>query len=271
MLMLALCCMAVSSDAHGQNKPRVSKKLPIKGDVFPIKGRPAFLIMPKKVDSNRRTPWVWYAPTLRGLPARSELWMFNRFLAKGIAIAGVDVGESYGSPAGRAIYEALFQELTEKRGMSTKACLLARSRGGLMLYSWAAANPSQVACIAGIYPVCNISSYPGLGRACGAYSMTQAQFAEKLAEHNPIDRLAPLAKARVPIFHLHGDRDAVVPLEANSGEVAKRYKKLGGVMTLEIVKGQGHNMWSGWFKSQRLVDFVIANAKASDAAKPKSR
>ncbi len=32
-------------------------------------------------------------------------------------------------------------------------------------------------------------------------------------------------------------------------------------MTLEIVKGQGHNMWPGWFTSQKLVDFVIAHAR----------
>ena len=32
-------------------------------------------------------------------------------------------------------------------------------------------------------------------------------------------------------------------------------------MTLEVVKGQGHNMWPGWFQSQILVDFVIKHAK----------
>lgn len=130
-----------------------------------------------------------------------------------------------------------------------------------MLYNWAAQNPKAVACIAGIYPVCNLTSYPGLARACKAYGMTKAQLAAKLAEHNPIDRLARLAKEKVPIFHIHGDRDRVVPLNANSAELKKRYEKLGGKMTLEIVKGQGHNMWSGWFHSQRLVDFVIAHAR----------
>jgi fermentation-respiration switch protein FrsA (DUF1100 family) len=186
--------------------------------------------------------------------------MFERFLKAGIAIAGVDVGESYGSPDGRRVYSALHQELAEKRGLAKKACLLARSRGGLMLYCWAAENPEKVRCIAGIYPVCNIASYPGLGRACKAYGMTKEQLAAKLSEHNPVDRLEPLARAKVPIFHIHGDKDRTVPLEANSGLVATRYKELAGTMTLEVVKGQGHNMWSGWFQSQNLVDFVIAHA-----------
>ena len=91
--------------------------------------------------------------------------MFERFLKAGIAIAGVDVGESFGSPKGRKIYSALHKHLVDKRGMAEQACLLARSRGGLMLYCWAAENPDKVRCITGIYPVCNIASYPGIRRA----------------------------------------------------------------------------------------------------------
>jgi hypothetical protein len=226
-----------------------------------VKGRTAFLILPKKAEAGEATPWVWYAPTIGNHPDKTEKWMFGQFLDSGIAIAGVDVGESHGSPEGRAVYSALYRELVEKRGLAKKASLLARSRGGLMLYNWAAENPDSVACIAGIYPVCNLISYPGLKRACGAYGMTEDQLAAKLAEHNPIDRLAPLAKAQVPIFHIHGDQDGTVPLEENSAELKKRYDQLGGAMTLEVVKGQGHDLWPGWFLSQGLVDFVITHAR----------
>jgi pimeloyl-ACP methyl ester carboxylesterase len=130
-----------------------------------------------------------------------------------------------------------------------------------MLYCWAVENPDKVRCITGIYPVCNIASYPGLKRACGAYGLTAEELKAQLSKLNPIDRLAPLAKAKVPIFHIHGDKDSVVPLDKNSAIIKERYDKLGGSMTLEIVKGQGHNMWPGWFQSQNLVDFVITNVK----------
>jgi hypothetical protein len=186
--------------------------------------------------------------------------MFERFLKAGIAIAGVDVGESYGNPKGRAIYSSLHEHLVTKRRLAKQACLLARSRGGLMLYCWAAENPEKVRCITGIYPVCNIVSYPGLKRACGAYGLTSVELEAELAKHNPIDRLAALAKAKVPIFHIHGDKDRVVPLDKNSAIIKERDDKLGGPMTLEVVPGQGHNMWSGWFQSQNLVDFLIAHA-----------
>ena len=237
----------------------VEKRLPMKGEVFPMEGRPAFLILPETPKVGP-IPWILYAPTLRGLPGGAEKWMFERFLKAGIAIAGVDVGESYGSPKGRAVYSALHEHLVAKRGLAKQACLLARSRGGLMLYCWAAENPDKVRCITGIYPVCNIASYPGLKRACGAYGLTAEKLEAELAKHNPIDRLAALAKAKVPIFHIHGDKDRVVPLDKNSAIIKERYDKLGGPMTLEVVPGQGHNMWSGWFQSQNLVDFLIAHA-----------
>ena len=224
------------------------KKLPVEGgEVFKIGDRTAFLILPKEGKSKDPTPWVWYAPTLKGLPGPEEKWMIEQFLSHGIAIAGIDVGESYGSPEGTRIYSALYDELTKNRGMAARACLLARSRGGLMLYNWATENPKRVACIAAIYPVCNLKSYPGLAQACGAYKMTEEQLAAKLSAHNPIDRLAPLAKEKVPIFHLNGDNDTIVPLDKNSAIVKERYEKLGGKMELKIFKGQGHNMWAGWF------------------------
>ena len=250
--VFAITCLASAA------QPK--KKLPLPGEVFAIEGQTAFLIQPDTKPAKGAMPWVWYAPTLRSLPGEAEKWMFERFLKAGIAIAGIDVGESYGSPKGRAAYSALHKHLVEKRGLVKQACLLARSRGGLMLYSWAAENPDKVRCITGIYPVCNITSYPGLPRASGAYELTAEQLKAQLAKHNPIDRLAPLAKAKVPIFHIHGDMDRLVPLDKNSAIIKQRYDALGGPMTLEVVKGQGHNMWIGWFQSQALVDFLIKHA-----------
>src|SRR5262245_57135501 len=96
----------------------------------------------------------------------------------------------------------------------------------------------------------------GIAKAAGAYEMKPEELEAHLQEHNPIERLASLAKAKVPLFAIHGDVDAVVPLEANSGLVKERYTALGGSMQLLILKGQGHNMWPGFFQSQELVNFV---------------
>ena len=226
-----------------------------------FEGRDAFIIMPKNhAESN--IPWIMYAPTLKGLPnERDEGWMIDKFLEAGIAISGINIGESYGNPEGRKIYTKFHDFLTKKKNFSQKASLLARSRGGLMLYNWAAENPEKVKCIAGIYPVCNLSSYPGLNRAAPAYKITESELEKNLHLHNPIDKLKPLAEARIPIFHIHGNVDRVVPLKLNSGIISKRYKLLGEKMQLIVPEGQGHNMWEGFFKCKELVDFVINSSK----------
>ena len=140
-----------------------------------------------------------------------------------------------------------------------------------MLYNWAANNPKKVKCIAGIYPVCNLRSYPGLERAAPAYKMSASELANSLSENNPINRLQNLAKADVPIFHIHGNVDTVVPLKSNSGIIAKRYQRFGGNMHLVVPKGQGHNMWEGFFKCDELVNFVINCANGNTLLPPKAK
>ena len=121
--------------------------------------------------------------------------MIDRLHGAGIAIAGIDVGESYGSPAGIEGYQNLYLELTENRGFKKKPVLLARSRGGLMLYGWAVKHPNSVGGVAGIYPVCNIASYPGVNRAASAFDMEPEELSASLKEFNPVDNLRPLGCA----------------------------------------------------------------------------
>jgi hypothetical protein len=235
------------------------KNLPLDGEVFVVSGRTAFLI-PAKTDRHvPAKPWVWYAPTLPNLPGPEERWMFEKFRAAGVAIAGIDAGESYGSPAGNRVFDTLYAAMTA-RGYSAKPVLLGRSRGGLMTLSWGAANPGKVGGFAGIYPVCDIASYPGVERAAGAFGLKPDELKARLKDFNPVDRLGGLAKAKVPLFAIHGDVDKVVPLEANSGRVKERYAALGGSMTLVVPPQQGHNMWPGFFRCPELVEFVVACA-----------
>ncbi len=249
---LVLCVLNLTRSAAGAAER----------EQFKVGSNEAFVIMPPDaVRVGVPTPWVWYAPTLsKRHPNRDEQWMIDRLHAAGIALAGVDVGESYGSPQGVQVYQAFYQELTTKRGFSRRPVLLARSRGGLMLYSWAVANPESVAGIAGIYPVCNIASYPGIATAAPAFGLTADQLKESITQHNPIDKLKPLAKQRVPIFHIQGDSDNVVPHEDNTELLEKRYRALGGPIQVELIEGQGHNMWRGWFESKSLTRFMIKHS-----------
>lgn len=248
--------------AQSQNQKN-RKRLPVPGHQFEIQGHQAFLIAPENSRNQEKgKKWLWYAPTLLPYPGPEEKWMIEKFLSSGISIAGIDVGESYGSPAGTKIFSAFYDDMTNRLGYSQKPSLLCRSRGGLMLYNWAADHPSQVSCIAGIYPVCNMESWPGLEKAAPAYGISAESLKKELSKHNPVDRINELAREKVPIFHIHGDSDTVVPLESNSQLLASRYQKLGGPITLSVPEGQGHNMWTGFFQCRELVDFVIQNSQS---------
>jgi dipeptidyl aminopeptidase/acylaminoacyl peptidase len=254
-----------------KNDEKPVKDLILPGESFLVEGRPAFVLLPPQQKRAKPQPWVLYAPTLPGLPDQHEKWMHEQFLAAGIAVAGIDIGEAYGSPKGKELFTAFHREMTMKRGFAKKPCLLGRSRGGLWVTSWAADNPDKVAGLAGIYPVFDLRSYPGLAQAAPAYGLTTKQLESRLAEFNPIERVGLLAKARVPALLIHGDEDRVVPLKENSGEFTARYKAQGAeaLVKLIVARGQGHNYWQGFFRCQELVDFVVTRAKAGQEEKGK--
>ncbi len=217
-----------------------------------------FFLPPLEPAANGARPWLWYAPVITGKNPNAALdWLFGRLRTKGFAICGVDVGESYGNPAGRAVYTQMYEKLTRERRLSPRPCLLPQSRGGLMLYNWVVEHPGSVARIGGIYPVCDLRSYPGLAKAAPAYGMTESELEQQLANHNPVDRIAPLAAERVPILHLHGDSDKVVPLKANSGELIRRYRQLGGPGELIVIPGKGHAEVPEFFHCERLAEFFL--------------
>ena len=81
----------------------------------------------------------------------------------------------------------------------------------------------------------------------------------QIDKHNPLARIEPLANADVPVLHLHGDHDTVLPLESHSGELVKRYRKLGGRAELIVIHGKGHEVVPEFWQDVRLVDFFVEN------------
>ena len=212
-----------------------------------VAGHDGFLMV-----SPIRTPhWLIYAPTLTGLlPSVEEKWLFEKCLDAGISIAGVDVGESYGNLNGQAIYTELYQFMVNK-GFSSKVILYGRSRGGLMTLAWAVNHAECVAGIAGLYPVYNLVSYPGLYSVASTYNMTPQALQDKLSEYNPVDRVDILHG--IPFFSVCGDIDNIVPYEMNTGRIKAKIH-----VECVMMKNQGHSMWPGYFTCQELVDFIIA-------------
>lgn len=249
-----------SSIAWAADPP--AKTLVVPGETFWVAERPAFLFHAAGPQRRSPQPWVLYAPTLAPYPDAHEKWLHERITQAGVAVAGIDMGEAYGSPQGNEGLTKLYEELVGKRGFSPKPCLLGRSRGGLWVTSWAAANPEKVAGVAGIYPVFDFRTYPGIARAAPAYGVSAEELQRRAPEWNPIERVSQLAKARIPAFLIHGDVDKVVPLRENSAEFLARYQAAGAgdSVRLVVAEGQGHNFWPGFFQNEEFVAFVIRQA-----------
>ena len=258
---------AAASNPNDETAP--IKALILPGETFRVDGKPAFLLTPPEALRRRPQPWILYGVTRPAYPDAHEKWMHEQFLSAGVVVAGIDVGEAHGSPEAREAYEALYQTLTRDRGFAARPCLLGRSRGGLYVTGWAADHPDRVAGLAGIYPVFDVRSYPGLAKAAPAFGMTPEQLDEALETLNPIERVGVLAELRVPALFIHGDIDEVVPLAENSAAFVDRYRSAGAgdAVTLIVAEGQGHNYWEGFFRCRELVDFAIARARAGAAGR----
>ena len=74
----------------------------------------------------------------------------------------------------------------------------------------------------------------------GAYGFASRQEAKKWAA-NPIDHAAVIAKAKIPIIHVVGDADIIVPPSENSAIFEERLKQSGHTMTVINKPGVGHH------------------------------
>lgn len=224
---------------------------------FTVDGHDAFVRLPDRRDGDAALDWVWFAPVVDGQPSARHDHLSRGILAAGHAFAGVSVGESYGSPAGRAVFTAFHDEVTRRFELAPRATLLAQSRGGLQHYAWASEHPELVRRIGGIYPVCDLRDWPGLERAAPAYGLRPDELERELAAHNPLDVLEPLARAGVPVFHVHGDQDTVVAHTAHTQRLAARYRELGGPVEVDVVPGHGHEEADVFFVNARLLSFLL--------------
>ncbi len=92
--------------------------------------------------------------------------------------------------------------------------------------------------IAGIYPVYDLSSYPGMAKAAPAYGLTEAELNKRLDEFNPIARAGVLAKAKLLCTSFMATRTKSYHLEANSAALAAKYREAGAesFITVNVIK-----------------------------------
>ena len=237
-LALALICASLASAYAKPESFEVGEhKAYIEAAAKPAKGK----------------PWIWYGPNVKGdFIILKHKFYADAFLNAGICIASYDLGEVRGAPGSTAKFSMFYDEMV-KRGYSTKPILLGQSRGGIMTLAWAVRNPDKVTAWAGIYPVCNLASYPlrfSKEQTLADYGMPEEQIRAKLGDLNPIDNLAALAKNKIPLFSVHGDKDGTVPYNENTQLLKERYEAAGGTCEVKVIPGRGHEVTDAFFKCQ---------------------
>ncbi|MCC5937621.1 MAG: hypothetical protein JJU34_10080 [Lunatimonas sp.] len=202
---------------------------------FPFEERDAHVTLAK--NPLRGNPWVWRA--------RFPEWhteMDSILLSEGFHIAYVNTDNMYGSPAAVAVWDRFYDYLTTDWRLHPKVSLEGVSRGGLFIFNWAKRNPEKVNAIYAEAPVYDFKSWPGgFGAGRGseadwerlkiAYGFASDEEALAYTD-NPIDNLEGLALAKVPLLHMIGLNDEVVPPAENTYVLIDRYIKLGGPATV---------------------------------------
>ena len=232
---------------------------------FQLQGRDCKIVAPLTVAKGN--PWIWRA-RFWGHEPQVDLALLER----GFHVVYMDVSNLYGAPTAVDPWNHFYDFLTNK-GLAPKCVLEGMSRGGLILYDWAAANPQRVACIYADAPVCDVKSWPGgkgaspgspddWKRCLKAYGLTEAEM--MAYDKNPIDNLEPLAKAMVPALHVCGAADKVVPMDENTNILKQRYQKLGGLVRVIEKEGVGHHPHS--LKDPKpIVDFILTYTQSTNA------
>lgn len=251
IIYLVLLCLITSLAVQAQEKK--SEWNGCDRYDFTFKDRQATVVVPKK--AAKGNPWIWRPAFFDAFPSVDKA-----LLEKGFHIVYYDVTHLYGSPRAVSLGTEFYKDITDRYGLSPKVTLEGFSRGGLFAFNWAAQNTDKVACIYVDAPVCNVFSWPGRKNATlwndllKEWNLTDAEM-----EHfkgNPIDNLAPIAAAGIPIISVCGDSDQTVPYKENMDVVRSRYLAAGGPVEVILKKGCDHHPHS-LDNPEPVVDFIL--------------
>lgn len=219
--------------------------------------RTIHIVEPKKTAKGR--PWVW----------RARFWghepqLDRALLERGFHLVYCDVTELFGNTQAVQLWNQFYAAL-QKTGLARQMTLEGMSRGGVYMYNWALANPDKIACIYADAPVLDLKSWPGgLGKGKGsksdwelfkkAYNLSEA--AARKFNQSPLDNAEKIAALKIPIIHVVGDADEVVPLNENTEPFEKRIRAAGGHITVlhkPDVKHHPHSLPN----PSPILDFIL--------------
>ncbi len=198
------------------------------------------VVQPRR--ANRAHSWV----------LRARFWghqpqLDRKLLEMGFHILYCDVADLYGSKEAVKRWDK-FYKIAHAAGLQKQVVLEGMSRGGLIVYNWATKNPQKVAAIYADAPVLDLKSWPmGCDSAKGdvkkmlkAYGAKDCSKMEKF-KGNPIDKVKKIARADIPIIHVVGDADDVVPCVDNSYKFRTIMQSYGSDIEMITKPEVGHH------------------------------
>lgn len=232
------------------------------GYEFTVNNSTCYLVAPNR--PAKGNPWL----------IRARFWGHEpqtdiALLENGFFITYCDVANLYGSDKAIERWNNFYQKM-RKAGLDEKVVLEGMSRGGLIVYNWAAQNTEKVACIYADAPVMDIKSWPmGKGMSAGSDTDTKQLFEaygfkdeqEALSwNKNPLNAATNIAKAQIPILHVVGETDSIVPVIENTAIFEKRMDELGAPIQVISKPGIGHHPHS-LYNPESIVQFILNATK----------
>jgi len=223
---------------------------------FKHQGHPCRVAAPKR--TAKGAPCIW-----RGYYWGHQPQFDVAMLERGWHIVYCSVSNLFGSPKAVKRWDGFYTFL-QQHAFGKKPVLEGMSRGGLIIHTWATANPGKVGGIIGDNAVLDLRSWPGdfnkpdqghaplWNKVKEVYGFANDAEARAYARY-PVDTVVELKKAQVPLMYLVADADPVVPSKANAFAAEK---KLGGYARVIRKPGLGHHPHS--LRNPRpMVDFAM--------------
>jgi sialidase-1 len=232
---------------------------------FPFQNTQAWYVKPKQALPGN--PWVWRAhfPTW-------HTEMDSILLTRGFHIAYVNTNDLFAHPKAMQVWDAFYDHLVHEKNFAPKVALEGVSRGGLYVYGWAKRNPDKVSCIYAEAPVCDPKSWPG-GKGSGKGSPKDwvswlelnklTEESAKTFDDIPLNDLTGLASFKVPILHVIGLNDKIVPSTENSDILVQNYLKLGGPISVYPMTRGDQTLEGHHFPIEdpvKFADFIYRNS-----------
>ncbi len=233
---------------------------------FLVADRKGLIVVPRTAAAGN--PWIWRTEFF-GHEPQADIALLER----GFHVAYLDVQNLYGAPAAIAAMDRFYDAVRATYSLADRVVLEGFSRGGLFAFNWATHRPGSVRAIYADAPVLDYKSWPlGKGRGKGSpgdwarllqsYGLTEAE--AMASQLSPVDRLKPLADAQIPLLHVCGAADDVVPFEENTGLLAKRYRAMGGEITVINKLNCGHHPHS-LKDPARIVNWILKRTPGMEA------